>query len=87
MSTLRATEIFSNSILTLIAVESVDFRHGKANTGCHLYGSIEPIAVVVCSPEGTYAFDMKAEPANFDQLRQDVPELDVIVARLNKAQS
>lgn len=67
-------------MLTLIAVEAVDVRHGKSSTGCHFYGNVEPIAIVVCSPEGTYALDMDAKPTNFDQLRKDVPELDTIVA-------
>ena len=83
MGTLRASEIFNDSTLTLIAVVSVDFRHSKTNTGCQLYGSIEPIAVIVCSPDGTYALDMEAKPANFDQLRQDIPELGALIASCN----
>lgn len=86
MGTLRTIEIFNDSMFTLIAVESVDFQHSKTNTGCHLYGNIEPIAVVVCSADGTYAVDMEAKPANLEQLRQTIPELDAIIAPLHKAQ-
>lgn len=85
MSTLRASVIFSDSRLTLIAVESVDLRHSKTNTGCRLYGNIEPVAVIVCGPDGTYALDMEAKLTAFDQLRQDIPELDTIIAPFYRA--
>lgn len=76
MGTLRIGEIFRDSTLTLIAVESVDSRHSKTNSACQVYGKLEPIAVIVCSPNGAYALTMEAKPANLDQLRQDIPELD-----------
>jgi len=41
-----------------------------------LFGRIEPVAVVVCTANGSYALDMDANPANLDQLRKSVPELD-----------
>ncbi len=80
MRTLRTSEIFNDSRFTLIAVESVEYRHSKTNTVCELHGNIEPIAVVVHGPDGTYALDMESKPADFDQLRQDIPGLDAIVA-------
>jgi len=84
MRTLRSSEIFNDSKLTLIAIESVDFQHSRTNAVCHLYGSVEPLAIVVCSQDGTYALDMEARPADFEQLRQDMPELDAIVASFSK---
>ncbi len=84
MGTLRTSEIFSAPMLTLIAVESVDFRYSKTNTYCHLYGKIKTIAVIVCSPDGIYTLDIDAKPANIDQLRKDIPELDAIVAPMIK---
>jgi hypothetical protein len=85
MGTLRASEIFNDSGLMLIAIESVDFRHSKTNTVCRIYGKIEPIAVIVCGPDAIYALDMEAKPAALDQLRQDIPELDAIIEPFNKA--
>ena len=79
MGTLRASEIFNDSGLMLIAIESVDFRYSKTNTICRVYGKMEPIAVIVCGPDATYAVDMEAKPAALDQLRQDIPELDAII--------
>ena len=84
MGTLRASEIFNDSGLMLIAIESVDFRHSKTNTVCRMYGKIEPIAVIVCGPDAIYALDMEAKPAALDQLRQDIPELDAIIEPFDK---
>ncbi len=81
MGTLRIVEIFTDSTLTLIAVESVDFRHTRTKTGGYAYGSIESIAVVVCSPDGISAFDMQAKPASVEQLRKDIPDLDGFVSQ------
>ena len=53
--------------------------------GCHLYGNIEPIAVIVCQPDGIYALDMKHEFKQLDQLRQDIPGLDVMLASFKHA--
>ncbi len=46
-----------------------------------MHGNIEPIAVVVCSQDRTYALDMEARPADYDKLRQNLPELDDIEVR------
>jgi len=79
MLSLRATEIFHDSRLMLIAIESVVCNHSKSSSGYRLYGNIEPIAVIVCSPDGIYAFDMEAESTVIDHYRQDIPELDAMI--------
>ncbi len=84
MSNLRAYEIFRDSKRMLIAIESVSYRHGKTTMGCHLYGNIEPIAVIVCHPDGIYALDMELEFKQLDQLRQDIPGLDAMLASFNQ---
>jgi hypothetical protein len=85
MATLRATEIFNDARQMLIAIESVDFRYSKKNSSCRLYGSIDPIAVIVCGPHGIFALDMDAKLIVLDQLREELPELDAIIAPFNKA--
>jgi len=87
MATLRIRHLFNDSALTLIAVESVDSRRTITSTRCQLYGQIEPIAVVVCSSDGTYALDMEAKPADLDELRQAIPELDAAIAPFANARS
>lgn len=79
MSTVRAIEIFKDSRVTLIALESVDFRHHQTNSNCQLHGNIKPVAVIVCGSDRSYALDMEGKPVKLDQLRQDVSGLDTIV--------
>ena len=79
MAKLRARAFFKNSMLTLIAVESVDTWHGNTTTGCQLFGGLAPVAVIVCSPEGTYALDMEARPVDLDRFRTDLPELGALL--------
>lgn len=85
MATLRATEIFNNARHRLIAIESVDFQYSKTYTSCRLYGNIEPIAVIVCGQDGNYVLDMEAKLTILDQLIQDIPELDAMIAPFKKA--
>jgi hypothetical protein len=85
MAKLRTREIYSDSLCTLIAVESVDLRHVKTDSHCQLFGKIEPIAVVVRRRDGTYALDMAARPTDYDQLRQNVPELDASVTSATRS--
>lgn len=85
MAVLRATEIFNDSIQRLIAIESVDYGHIRTGASYHLYGKIDAIAVIVCRSDGIVAFDMKAGPIELEQLRQDIPGLDDIIAPFNNA--
>lgn len=84
MGALRASEIYNNSRLSLIVVESVGCQHSKMNSGCHLYGTIEPIALIVCTLDKTYALDMESNLTSLDLLKQDLPELDAIITSFNK---
>jgi len=85
MCPLRVSEMFNDSRLMLLAVEFVDIQHNKTNTSCWLYGSIEPIAIIVCGPDEIFAFDMEAKLIVLDQLIQKIPELDDIIAPFKKA--
>jgi len=85
MGSLRATEIFNNAGLMLVAIESVDLQQSKTDTGCQVYGNIEPIAVIVCNADGIYALDMQASLTAIDQLLEDIPELCTMIAPFNKA--
>lgn len=87
MKTYRTRQIFNDASLSVIAVESVDSRRTRTNTGCQMYGNIQPVAVVVCGPAGAYALGMEAEPADLDQLKRDIPELNASIAQFNSARS
>lgn len=80
MRRFRTRQVFNDSTFTIVAIESVDCQRGKSIIGCHLYGTVEPLAVVVSGPDGAYAFDMGAQPADLDQLKRDIPDLDAAIA-------
>jgi hypothetical protein len=79
MGTLRASEIFYGTRRRLIAIESVDFGYDKTDAVCRMQGKIEPVALIVCTPDTCYALDMQARPAAVDPLRQAIPELDAMI--------
>jgi hypothetical protein len=81
MCTLRASELFNEAGLRLVAVESVDIQNSKTGICFRLSGNIKPVAVIVCGTEACYALDMDANPVDIDQLRQDIPGLDAIIYR------
>ena len=83
MASLRATEFFNDSEHMLIAIECVDCTHMTTRASCQFYGKIEPIAVIVCSSDGIHALDMEAGFIRLEQLRQDIPELDGMIASFN----
>lgn len=75
MTRLRSREIYKDSNVTLIAVESIDFRPAKTTFGFHFSGTMEPIAIIVSNPDGTYGLGMDAEGLDLDQLRRDIPDI------------
>jgi hypothetical protein len=79
MGPLRASVIFSEPGRRLIAIEAVDFRSDITDSGCRVYGKLEPVALIVCTQDRRYALDMQARPTALDQLRQDLPELDAMM--------
>lgn len=83
MSKLRAREIFRDTRHTLIALESLESSQSKTGNSCHVFGKIEPVGVVVHGPEGSYALDMSAMPITMEQLRETVPDLDVLLAAVD----
>ena len=80
MANYRAIEIFNDSRQKLITIQSVNFRYSKTNANCFLYGSIEPMAVLICTPDGITVLDVDTEKTNLDKLRQEIPELDNLIA-------
>lgn len=76
MHTKRAKSVFSNDVLTIVAIEKAVTQSQKWDFSCGISSVLEPVAVVVCEERNQYALDMNAEPIDIDQLKKDVPELD-----------
>jgi hypothetical protein len=80
VTSLRAVEIYRDAHAhggrRVIAIESVASGHSKSNNGCHLYGYLAPLAVLVCAADGIQVLDVGAEKTDLATLRQEIPELD-----------
>ena len=74
MATIRSREVYKAASVTLVAVESIDIRPGETGLGFHVIATIEPIAVIVTSPDETYALGMDGQALDLDRLRQSIPD-------------
>jgi len=68
MAGLRTRTVFSDHDLTVTAVESVELHTDRSARRFFLIGSLEPTAVIVKTPDGTYALDMAAQPVALEEL-------------------
>ena len=80
MNSLRATPIYTNSKLSLIAVESIERGHHKSESGCRFFGGIKPVAVIVCDRDGAFALGIEEGFADIDPLLEDVPGLAAMIS-------
>lgn len=76
MTRLLAVEIFRDSRLRLISVKAVELIPVKMDSFYALSGAIKPTALVVCTPDETYAVDMQAQRRSLDFLRLHAEDLD-----------
>lgn len=68
MIRVRTNTVFSGHDLTVTAVESVELLTDRSARRSFLIGSLEPIAVIVETPDSTYALDMAAQPVDIETL-------------------
>ena len=66
----RTRQIYSDAVVTVHVIESVETWQSRTATLCQAAGKIEPLAVVVSGPDGEYAIDINAEPIGADRLSQ-----------------
>lgn len=76
MAQLRARRLFASTGLAVFAVESVNAKRRPTRSGCLVYGSIEPVAVIVRTPAGTRALDLESKAVTFDELEVIQRELE-----------
>lgn len=79
MQTLRACEIYRDARFAVFGIESVASLRGKSGAVYHLYGKVEPLAVVVCVAGAIMALDMDGEPITLEPLRETVPGLNTLL--------
>lgn len=78
-------EIYRAASVRLIEVAAIELEASTGTHGCLVSARVDPKALIVCTGGDVKAFDLGAEPAPLDRLRQLVPDLDArlrdIVAR------
>lgn len=80
--TLQAAASFTVGSVTLLPIECVVRQFsGSGAQGWFLLAK-EPHALVVRDAEGIRVVDANAIPASLDQLREEVPELDAVLASM-----
>ncbi|MGD8802166.1 MAG: hypothetical protein PVG12_03215 [Gammaproteobacteria bacterium] len=84
MTRFRAKPILNDSRLALIAIESLEYRHNISESGYWLYGTLKPVAVIVCNTDGTNVLGVEEGLADIQLLIEEVPELESIIASLSK---
>ncbi len=80
MPVLRARKLFRESGRLLIAVEQVKVAREAGPPFAWLSVRLEPVALVVCSREGSRALDLQSRPLGLGQLRATVSGLEVMLS-------
>ena len=81
MPELRATLVHRDAAMTIVVVEAARITSVGAKTRWHLFGRVEPVAVVVSTARGPYAFDAMGKPADLEVLTQNVASLEAMIIR------
>ena len=73
---LRASIVYREGPLTVLAVETVESFSHRADGHWHAGGTVKPVAVVVYGSGEPFAVDTEGNVLDIDELRQDVADLD-----------
>jgi len=83
MDNFRANIVFKDTDMSVVAVQSTSYQIGSlAQNLIHVFGCIEPYAILVCRENDLCVLDMDSNPISIEQLRQSVPELDTLLEPL-----
>lgn len=66
--------------VTLIPVTKVSLNYWRSNGGISFFGSKQPFSVIVVSPSEKRAFRITGEEVSLDQLIQEVPGIQELLA-------
>ncbi len=68
--------------VTLIPVVSTSLNYWRSNRGISFWGIKQPFRVVVVSPSGKRAFRISGEEVSLDELIQEIPGIQDILAEI-----
>jgi hypothetical protein len=80
MSELRMDKPICVNGTNIIPIEKVYLGHYALRKGYWLYGSKEPVSIVVCDAHGLRAFDVQGRGLSLTELIGKVPGLEAVLA-------
>ena len=85
MSDLHMGKPISLNGTNIIPIEKVYLGKYALRKGYWLYGSKEPVSIVVCDAHGVKAFDIQAHGLSLTELISKVPGLEAVLAEFTAA--
>jgi uncharacterized spore protein YtfJ len=85
MSELRVGKPICVNGTNIIPIEQVYLRNYPLRKGYWLYGSKEPVSIVVCDAHGVRALDIQARGLSLTELIRKVPGLEAVLAEFTAA--
>jgi uncharacterized spore protein YtfJ len=82
MDKLRTLELYRDEQRKVMVIEAVELRQSKFNRGGQIYGSVTPVAVVVCRLDGNELLAVETDNTRLDKLKELHAELDGLVANV-----
>jgi len=83
MQTFCIHEIYKDDRQLVIAVEVIHSQQYATAMGCAAWLDMKPIAVVVCSGGETCLVHIQGQSTSVDQLRHEIPALDLAIKSFN----
>lgn len=65
----------TSATLSVMVLESVESWYRSTDEGCLLYGKMEPVGLIVRTPGGAWALDMKSRPMSLDNFDSSIRRL------------
>ncbi len=84
MKKIRVKEVFKDASHLVMAIETIHTQKDRTDSSCTMSGLIQPVAIVVCNLEETYALDIEAQPTAVEPLRREIPELDFAIGSFHR---
>ena len=81
ISEFRLGESVTVEGVTIIPIEKVNYSANKAGRSFCMYGVKEPVAVIIASPGGVKAIDVKAREMSSHDIQKMAPDLTDIINR------
>ena len=81
MDKLRSVELYRDELRKIMVIESVELSHSKFNNGGQVYGSLAPIAIIVCTSDGNEVLTVTTDHTQPDKLQELLTKMHELIAQ------